>query len=102
MNLVNFKVILAMIVSWGICAILTTTDVLASDPKAWGYTARTDVRADVLQKASWFRFPYPGKTAASRYQNSTLFESQKGDVDQISISGTRAELRARAGRPQTS
>ena len=52
---------MAMIVSWGICAILTTTDALPSDPKAWGYSARTDVRADVLQKTKWFRFPYPGK-----------------------------------------
>ena len=52
-----------MIVSWGICAILTATDVLPSDPKAWGYSARTDVRATVLEKARWFRFPYPGRMA---------------------------------------
>ena len=51
---------MAMIVSWGICAILTTTNAFPSDPKAWGYSARTDVRADVLQKTKWFRLPYPG------------------------------------------
>lgn len=84
-HLVYFKVILAMVVSWGICAILTTIDVLASDPKAWGYAARTDVRADVLQKASWFRFPYPGKTDLLQYQDVILFESLKIDVNQISI-----------------
>ena len=49
-----------MIVSWAVCAILTVTDVLPNDPNKWGYHARTDTRADVISKASWFRVPYPG------------------------------------------
>ena len=54
------QVLLAMIVSWAICAILTATDVLPNDPDKWGYSARTDARAGVISKASWFRVPYPG------------------------------------------
>jgi hypothetical protein len=55
------KVLLAMIISWVICAILTATDVLPNDPNKWGYSARTDIQIDVLQKSKWFRFPYPGE-----------------------------------------
>lgn len=45
-----------------ICAILTATGALP-EKEGWGYAARTDVNADVLKKALWFRFPYPGNEA---------------------------------------
>ena len=55
------QVLLAMLISWGVCALLTMGDVLPTDPGAWGSAARTDRDIDVLEKAKWFRFPYPGK-----------------------------------------
>ena len=39
---------------WGLCALLTTTDVFPV-----GSHARTDARIGLLYKADWFRFPYP-------------------------------------------
>ncbi|XP_041114403.1 solute carrier family 23 member 1-like [Polyodon spathula] len=54
-------VLAGMTVSWLICYILTEYRVLPSDPKAYGYWARTDLKADVLRQAPWFRFPYPGQ-----------------------------------------
>eukprot|EP00918_Siedleckia_nematoides_P032333 GHVU01070027.1.p1 GENE.GHVU01070027.1~~GHVU01070027.1.p1 ORF type:complete len:562 (+),score=14.78 GHVU01070027.1:91-1776(+) len=54
-----FPVLLAVLIAWVLCAILTATNALSSDPKAWGYGARTDTKLDVLQQSAWFRFPYP-------------------------------------------
>ncbi|ELU06995.1 hypothetical protein CAPTEDRAFT_185781 [Capitella teleta] len=58
-----FPVILAIIIAWSVCAILTVTNAIPNDNHHWGYTARTDIKVDVLKKASWFRFPYPGVLA---------------------------------------
>lgn len=41
---------------WGICIILTVTNVFPE-----GHPARTDVRMRVLQDAPWFYVPYPGQ-----------------------------------------
>lgn len=41
---------------WGICLILTLTDVFEE-----GHPARTDVRIRVLKDASWLYIPYPGQ-----------------------------------------
>ena len=73
-----FQVILAILTAWAICAILTGTDAFKNDPDSVGYGARTDRRLDVLSKASWFRFPYPGTNhcylwAISRTILGTLF-----------------------------
>ncbi|KAL9967146.1 hypothetical protein ACROYT_G025319 [Oculina patagonica] len=56
-----FPVILAIAVSWIICAIITSAGGFPSDPSIPQYMARTDARIDVLQRAKWFRFPYPGQ-----------------------------------------
>ena len=53
--------ILAVLISWGVCAILTATENLSSDPKSQEYFTRTDARTHVLDAAKWFYFPYPGK-----------------------------------------
>ncbi|RXN01076.1 Solute carrier family 23 member 1 [Acipenser ruthenus] len=55
------EVLAGMTVSWLICYILTEYKVLPSDPEAYGYWARTDLKGDVLGQAPWFRFPYPGQ-----------------------------------------
>ncbi|KAK7108978.1 hypothetical protein V1264_013101 [Littorina saxatilis] len=57
-----FPVLLAVIVAWLLCYIFTITDVFPSvESKKWGYLARTDLQSDVIGKAPWFRFPYPGQ-----------------------------------------
>ncbi|XP_012946766.1 solute carrier family 23 member 1 [Aplysia californica] len=56
-----FPVLMAVIVSWVVCVILTETNVLTDDPKKWGYGARTDTKIKVLEESEWFRFPYPGQ-----------------------------------------
>ncbi|KAM6435854.1 solute carrier family 23 member 1-like isoform 1-T3 [Liasis olivaceus] len=56
-----FPVLFALIITWLFCFILTITNVFPSDAGAYGYLARTDNRGDVLTKAPWFRFPYPGQ-----------------------------------------
>jgi nucleobase transporter 1/2 len=54
-----FPVILAIILSWILCGILTATDAIPDDSSHWSYHARTDVKIKVVSEANWFRFPYP-------------------------------------------
>ncbi|KAI2651253.1 Solute carrier family 23 member 1 [Labeo rohita] len=54
-----FPIIMAIMVVWLVCYILTLTDVLPNDPNRYGYKARTDARGDIMTQAPWFRFPYP-------------------------------------------
>ncbi|XP_051532732.1 solute carrier family 23 member 1-like [Myxocyprinus asiaticus] len=54
-----FPIIMAIMVVWLVCYILTLTDVLPDDPNRYGYKARTDSRGDIMTQAPWFRFPYP-------------------------------------------
>ncbi|XP_073423613.1 solute carrier family 23 member 1-like isoform X3 [Dendrobates tinctorius] len=56
-----FPVLLGISISWLICYILTVTNVFPTKPETYGYFARTDVKGDVLFRAPWFRFPYPGQ-----------------------------------------
>lgn len=56
-----FPIILAIAVSWMICAIITVAGGFPSDPSNPQYKARTDARIGVLKDAKWFRFPYPGQ-----------------------------------------
>lgn len=53
---IKLQVLLTIVVMWGLCAILTATEVLSeNDP------SRTDTRIDIFHDAEWFRFPYPCK-----------------------------------------
>ncbi|XP_056140345.1 solute carrier family 23 member 1 [Lampris incognitus] len=54
-----FPIILAIMVVWLVCYILTLTDVLPSDPSRYGHRARTDARGDIMAMSPWFRVPYP-------------------------------------------
>ncbi|XP_062860868.1 xan_ur_permease domain-containing protein [Trichomycterus rosablanca] len=54
-------ILLGITVSWLICYLLTTYNVLPSNPEQYGYLARTDIKGDVINSAPWFRFPYPGQ-----------------------------------------
>ncbi|KAJ7997308.1 hypothetical protein DPEC_G00227620 [Dallia pectoralis] len=54
-----FPIVMAVMVVWLLCYILTLTDVLPSDPRRYGHKARTDARGDIMTLSPWFRVPYP-------------------------------------------
>ncbi|NXM41676.1 S23A1 protein, partial [Gymnorhina tibicen] len=54
-----FPIILAIMLVWLICYVLTLTGVFPSQPEEYGYRARTDARGEILSVAPWFRVPYP-------------------------------------------
>ena len=64
MNLFTFlfptQLLIAVIINWIICGILTHTGMLTDDPASAEYTTRTDARGSVVQDSSWFNIPYPG------------------------------------------
>ncbi len=53
------QIVLAIMSVWLLCYILTLTNVLPSDPTAYGFQARTDARGDIMTIAPWIRIPYP-------------------------------------------
>lgn len=59
------QIILAIMVVWLLCYVLTLTGVFPSQPEAYGYKARTDARGEILSVAPWFRVPYPCKWQAA-------------------------------------
>ncbi|NXA39743.1 S23A1 protein, partial [Eudromia elegans] len=54
-----FPIILAIMVVWLLCYLLTRADIFPRQPDAYGYKARTDARGEILSVAPWFRVPYP-------------------------------------------
>ncbi|XP_008302232.1 solute carrier family 23 member 1 [Stegastes partitus] len=54
-----FPIILAIMVVWLVCYILTLTNLLPSDPDRYGHKGRTDARGDIMTSSPWFRVPYP-------------------------------------------
>ncbi|KAJ8408890.1 hypothetical protein AAFF_G00247080 [Aldrovandia affinis] len=54
-----FPIIIAIMVVWLLCYILTVTDLLPKDPSQYGHKARTDARGEIMSLAPWFRLPYP-------------------------------------------
>ncbi|XP_027402127.1 solute carrier family 23 member 1 isoform X6 [Bos indicus x Bos taurus] len=53
------EIVLAIMTVWLLCYVLTLTDMLPSDPTAYGFQARTDARGDIMAIAPWIRIPYP-------------------------------------------
>ncbi|XP_036379775.1 solute carrier family 23 member 1 [Megalops cyprinoides] len=54
-----FPIIIAIMVVWLVCYVLTLTDSLPRDPSQYGHKARTDARGEIMSFAPWFRLPYP-------------------------------------------
>ncbi|XP_069810350.1 solute carrier family 23 member 1 [Dendropsophus ebraccatus] len=54
-----FPIIMAIMLAWLLCYILTLTGVFPSDSTAYGFKARTDARGEIMSSSPWFRFPYP-------------------------------------------
>ncbi|XP_013865339.1 solute carrier family 23 member 1 [Austrofundulus limnaeus] len=57
----TMPILLGIAVSWLVCYLLTIFDVLSLDSTQYGHLARTDVKGNVVSKASWFTLPYPGQ-----------------------------------------
>nr|XP_020510959.1 solute carrier family 23 member 1 isoform X1 [Labrus bergylta]XP_020510960.1 solute carrier family 23 member 1 isoform X1 [Labrus bergylta]XP_029137337.1 solute carrier family 23 member 1 isoform X1 [Labrus bergylta] len=54
-----FPIILAIMLVWLVCYVLTLTNLLPSDPNRYGHKARTDARGNIMTSSPWFRIPYP-------------------------------------------
>ncbi|KAJ8317126.1 hypothetical protein KUTeg_005030 [Tegillarca granosa] len=56
-----FAILIALVVGWLVCLILTAAGAFSDDPKSKEFYSRTDSRSEIITKASWFYFPYPGQ-----------------------------------------
>uniref|UniRef100_A0A8C9X6K3 Solute carrier family 23 member 1-like n=1 Tax=Sander lucioperca TaxID=283035 RepID=A0A8C9X6K3_SANLU len=73
-------ILLGISISWLVCYLLTIYDVLPLDPAQYGHLARTDVKGDVLNKASWFTFPYPGQWGMPTVSLAGVFGMMAGII----------------------
>lgn len=76
------QILIAIIVGWILCVILTETNVFSSDPDHKEYKARTDTNGKSIERAHWFYFPYPGmitisKVYSQRFMGSWLSSGTK-------------------------
>ncbi|OWF42907.1 Solute carrier family 23 member 2 [Mizuhopecten yessoensis] len=55
------RILIALVIGWLLCGILTAAGVFSTDRASKDYYSRTDARTDVISRASWFYFPYPGQ-----------------------------------------
>ncbi|KAM7283351.1 solute carrier family 23 member 2-like [Ixodes scapularis] len=62
-----FPILLAILISWGACFLMTETEYLAP-----GDAARTDIRASIIDKSPWIRVPYPGQFGMPRVSISVV------------------------------
>ncbi|XP_053192644.1 solute carrier family 23 member 1-like [Scomber japonicus] len=76
----TMPILLGILVSWLVCYLLTIYDVLPSDPAQYGYLARTDVKGDVVNQASWFTFPYPGQWGMPTVNLAAVFGIMAGII----------------------
>lgn len=56
-----FAILIAILIGWAVCGILTATDVIPYDKNSTSFYTRTDARSYIIQTSSWFYFPYPGQ-----------------------------------------
>ncbi|XP_072172442.1 solute carrier family 23 member 1-like [Diadema setosum] len=61
-----FPVVLALLISWLFCHILTVTNVFPDDESSSGYGARTDLNDKQLASTPWYYIPYPGQWGPPR------------------------------------
>ncbi|WAR21449.1 S23A2-like protein [Mya arenaria] len=67
-----FAILIGMFVGTVVCAIFTAKDVIPFDECNPHFRTRTDARIDVLEKASWFYFPYPGQFGPISFSSGAL------------------------------
>ena len=54
------QIILAIIITWLFCWMLTAAGVFPDEPSNPAYSGRTDSSNDGIRKTPWFQAPYPG------------------------------------------
>ncbi|KAK3759774.1 hypothetical protein RRG08_041730 [Elysia crispata] len=65
-----FSVMISLLVGWGLSALLTISGFYTDDSTSEEYLARTDAKGDIISKASFFDFPYPGKLAGLSFSSA--------------------------------
>lgn len=73
-------ILLGIMVSWLVCYLLTIYNILPSDPDKYGYLARTDVKGDVIGRAAWFNFPFPGQWGVPTVSLAGVFGMMAGII----------------------
>ncbi|GFX65677.1 hypothetical protein TNCV_4093701 [Trichonephila clavipes] len=71
-------VLLTILLSWALCALLTSINIL---PK--GNPARTDNLLSVLDRSPWFRFPYPGQWGLPTFTLAAILGMLSGTLASI-------------------
>ena len=66
------QILIAILIGWAVCGILTATDVIPNDKNSTTFYTRTDARSYVLETSSWFYWPYPGQHLILRSETDDL------------------------------
>lgn len=56
-----FAILIAIMVGWAVCGIMTAADAIPFNKNDTRFYTRTDARSYILETSSWFYFPYPGQ-----------------------------------------
>ncbi|XP_033757145.1 LOW QUALITY PROTEIN: solute carrier family 23 member 1-like [Pecten maximus] len=67
-----FAILIALLAGWLLCGILTAAGVFSTARDSPDYYSRTDARVNVIHRASWFYFPYPGQFGKSTFSISAF------------------------------
>ncbi|KAL4231675.1 hypothetical protein ACF0H5_009254 [Mactra antiquata] len=67
-----FAILIGMLAGTITCAIITALDIVPFDENHPQFRTRTDARLDVLDKAKWFYFPYPGQFGGLSFSATAL------------------------------
>ncbi|KAK3096211.1 hypothetical protein FSP39_024507, partial [Pinctada imbricata] len=78
-----FSLLIAIIIGWILCAILTTAGVFSDDKSHREYLARTDAKTEFIGKSPWFNIPYPGQFGSSKFNISVFVGFLIGTITSI-------------------
>ncbi|KAL4232262.1 hypothetical protein ACF0H5_009836 [Mactra antiquata] len=56
-----FAVLIAILIGWAVCGVMTATDAIPNNKNDTRFYTRTDARSYIIETSSWFYFPYPGQ-----------------------------------------
>ncbi|XP_052772555.1 solute carrier family 23 member 2-like isoform X2 [Mya arenaria] len=68
----TFAILIAIIVGWAVCGILTATDAIEYNKNATDFYTRTDARSYIIASSNWFFWPYPGQFGAIDFSVSVF------------------------------
>lgn len=56
-----FAILIAIMIGWMVCGIMTATNAIPYDESDTRFYTRTDARSHIIKSSRWFYFPYPGQ-----------------------------------------